>query len=1063
MSVNKTLLFLCILFISLSTLAQQKRITGRITSAEDSTVLNGVSVSVKGTRIGVTSDKQGDFSINANAGNTLVFSYIGFNDKEVVVGANTNVMVRLSAGNNNLNTVVVIGYGTQKKKEQTAAISTVSGKDIVKSPVSDATNSLIGRVPGLFSQQRSGLPGDNGANIFIRGRASTNSAALIIVDGVERQGFGDIDPNEIEAISILKDASSTALFGIKGANGVIIVTTKSGKAGKAKVSYSGNVSQVRSTELPQFLDAYRSAFLHNEAEENLIKYNLVPPGYKKLFTPEDLETFKNKTGDPLLYPDVNWYKALTRPSWGKTQHNLNFTGGSKMTKYFVSVGYLFEDGMFREFKTPSGYKTTPTYTRYNFRSNLDFNITKTTTLSLRLAGRLENRYSPVGNQTQGNLFNRQRGGIGGLVSRITAIPAWGLPFFPEYTNPTTPEMKQLDETYNQVEDIGKLGVNTFNPYGLLKRAGYVTTDNNAIESVFVLDQKLDQLLKGLSAKVTFAYDAYIAGGRVQTGSFAGYELNRTTKELTVSRGSFEDALNAPGTFRTGYIKTNIQAGLNYNKQLGDHNVTAVFLGQRELRGAEGAQAPFANEGLVLRMTYNFKSKYFYEINGSYNGSENYPKSERYGLFPAVSAGWTVTEEKFMKNIKFLNYMKIRGSYGLIGYGNVGGTRFLFLDEYSNGGNTTGVGGGLTPINNQVQFGNPTSLTNNPVVWHSKAGNPFVTWEKSIKRNIGFETNSFNNKLSVNVDIFDEKRYDILLPKNNSAPAIYGETQPFSNYGENYNKGFEIEVNYHETKGNWRYGFNAQFTHAENKVVKNDEPLNLAANLKNSGYPIGQFRGYQFIGFYQSLDEISKSPQSRVGTQVIPGDLKYQDTNGDGIIDDQDRVAIGYADIPQNVFGIEPSIGWKGFNVSALLQGANKVSANVQFDGNGRNQYYEQMFDRWTPDNPVNAKWPVMRTGSTGGNPSYVTNSFLLQNAAYVKLRNIEFSYMLPKVLLQKIRIESARIYFNGQNLKTWTKFVGLDPENAISSSLGTDVGFLNNPVFSYPVTKIYNVGLNVQF
>ncbi len=1063
MSVIKIVMLSFISLISLSTLAQQKRITGKIIGAEDSTVLNGVSVSVKGTRTGVTSDKDGLFAINANTGSTLVFSYIGFNDKEVVVGAGNNITVRLSAGNNNLNTVVVIGYGTQKKKEQTAAISTVSGKDIVKSPVSDATNSLVGRVPGLFSQQRSGLPGDNGADIFIRGRASTNSAALIIVDGVERQGFGDIDPNEIESISILKDASSTALFGIKGANGVIIVTTKAGKSGKARVSYSGNAAQVRSTKLPQFLDAYRSAFLHNEGEENMIKYNLVPAGYKKLFSADDLETFKNKTGDPLLYPDVNWYKALTRESWNKTQHNLNFTGGSRMTKYFVSVGYLFEDGMFKEFKTPSGYKTTPTYTRYNFRSNLDFTITKTTNLSLRLAGRLENRYSPTGNAGNGNLFNRQRAGIGGLVSRITAIPAWGLPFFPEYTNPTTPEMRQLDETYNQVEDIGKLGVNTFNPYGILKRSGYVSTDVNAIESVFVLDQKLDAITKGLTAKVTFAYDAYISGGRLQTGSAAGYELIRATKQLVLSRGSFEDPLNAPTTFRSGYIKTNLQAALNYTKAIGDHTVNATFVGQRELRGSEGAQAPFANEGLVLRMTYNFKSKYFFELNGSYNGSENYPKNERYGLFPAVSGGWTVTEEKFMKNVRFLNYMKIRGSYGLIGYGNVGNTRFLYLDEYSNGGNTTGVGGGLTPINNQVQFGYPSTITNNPVVWHSKAGNPLVTWEKSIKRNIGIETNSFNNKLSVNVDLFDEKRYDILLPKNNSAPAIYGETQPFTNYGENYNKGYEIEVNYHETKGNWKFGFNAQFTHAENKVVKTDEPLNLAANLKNTGYAIGQFRGYQFIGFYQSLDEIAKSPISKVGSQIIPGDLKYQDTNGDGVIDDQDRVAIGYADVPQNVFGIEPSVTYKAFTISALLQGANKVSANVQFDGNGRNQYYEQMYDRWTPENNLKAKWPVMRTGSTGGNPSYVTNSFLLQDASYVKLRNIELSYQLPKALLQRIKIEGIRIYFNGQNLKTWTKFIGLDPENAINTSILSDQSSFNNPVFSYPVTKIFNLGANVTF
>ena len=1045
--------------------AQSSRFTGKVSSSENNAPLADVSVSVKGTSTGTSTNQNGEFTVSAAPGATLIFSYVGYESKEVVATKNNNINVSLTpSSNNKLSEVIVIGYGTQKKKEQTAAISTVSGKDIVKSPVSNVTNSLVGRVPGLFSQQRSGLPGDNGSDIFIRGRASGNSAALIIVDGVERQGFGDIDPNEIEAISILKDASSTALFGIKGANGVIIITTKTGKAGKAKVSYSGNVGIVKPTELPEFLDAYRSAFLHNEAEENLIKYDLVPAGYKKLFTAQDLEIFKSGTGDPLLYPNVNWYKALTRPAWSRNQHNLNFTGGSRLTKYFVSVGYLFEDGMLKDFKTPSGYKTTPSYTRYNFRSNLDFTITSSTVLSLRMAGRLENRYSPVGNANQTNLFNRQRSGVAGLVSRITAIPAWGLPFFPEYTNPTTPEMRALDETYNQIEDIGTLGVNTFNPYGILKRSGYVNTDNNAIESVFVIDQKLNTILKGLSAKITFAYDAYISGARLQAGSFTSYTLDKTTKELSVSRATFEDALNAPITGRSGYVKTNLQAALNYSRQFGDHAVSGVFVGQRELRGAEGAQAPFANEGLVLRMTYNYKSKYFFEINGSYNGSENYPKSERYGLFPAVSAGWTLTEENFMKNFKSLNYMKIRGSYGLIGYGNVGGTRFIYLDEYSNGPvNTVGVGGGITNPNNQVQFGNPTSIVNNPVVWHSKPGNPFVTWEKSIKRNIGLETSWFKSKVSVNVDVFDEKRYDILLSRNNSSPNIYGETRPLSNYGENYNSGYEAEVTYRLDRKNWKFNINLQYTHAKNEVVKTDEPLNLAANLKNTGQSIGQYRGYQVIGFYQSIEEINKSPVSRVGTQVIPGDLKYNDTNADGVIDDQDRVAIGYADVPQNVFGIEPGISWKSITISTLLQGANKVSANVQFDGNGRNQYYAQMFDRWTPENPVNAKWPVMRTGSTGGNPSYVTNSFLLQNSSYLKLRNIELSFQVPSKMSKKVGIESIRAYFNGQNLATWTKFIGLDPENAISTSLLSDQGFFNNPVFSYPVTKIYNFGLNVQF
>lgn len=1055
------LFFVFAAVFSFSAVSQTKNLTGKVSSSDDRLPLPGVSIRIKGSATGSTTDLNGRFSVTVPLGATLLFTYLGFQDKEITIKDEIDIDVQMVPQTTNINEVVVIGYGTQKKSEQTAAISSISGEDLVKAPVSNSTNALIGRVSGVFSQQRSGLPGNSGSDISIRGRASGNSAALIIVDGVERQGFGDIDPNEIESISVLKDASSTALFGIKGANGVIIVTTKSGKEGKPQVSYTGNASVMGYTELPEFLDAYNSAFLHNEGEENLIKYNLVPEGYKKLFTDEDLRIFKEGTGDPLLYPNVNWYKALTRNNWLRTQHNLNFSGGSKAAKYFVSVGYLFEDGLFKDFDTPSGYRTTPSYTRYNFRSNLDFDLTKTTRLGLRLSGRLENRYSVRANSSTGNLFDRALTGTEALISRLSAIPAWAIPFFPEYTDRSSPEEIKLDDTYNQIEDQGRLGINTFNPYGLMKRSGYVNYDNDAIESVFVLDQKLEKLVKGLGLKVTFAYDAYISGGRAQDGDFTAYALDRVTKQLSVTRGSFEDPLRGPATQRSGFIKTNLQFAFNYGRTFGKHKVSAVTVGQRELRGAEGAQAPFANQGIVLRTTYNYNDRYYFEINGSYNGSENYPKNERYGLFPAVSAGWTLSEEKFMKSVKWLSYLKLRGSYGLIGYGSVDDRRFLYLDEYANGGNTPGNGGGLSPLNNRVFFGNPSGVSTYPVVWHSNAGTPDVTWEKSIKRNVGIESSFFKDRLSIIADLFDEKRYDILLPRNGSSPVIYGEALPFSNYGENYNKGYEVEGSFRNNTGQFNYGINLQFTHAKNEVVITDEPLNRASNLKNTGLSIGQNRGYQVIGFYQDLNDINNSPVSKVSGQVIPGDFKYADINGDNVITDQDRVPIGYSDIPQDVFGIEPHIGYKGISLTALFQGANKVSSNLIFSGDGRNQYFSRMLSRWTPENSQDAGWPAIRPGSLGGNPSYVVNSFLLQDASYVKLRNIELSYQFPEALVRRLRVRNLRVFANGQNLVTWTKLIGLDPESDISQSYNAQ--FFSRPVYSYPVTKAYNFGMNVQF
>lgn len=1042
--------------------AAERIVTGTVTD-EKGEVLPGVTVILKGSgptfrQKGATTNADGQYRISVPDGvNELVFSYVGYLTKEINIGQKSVVDAVLQTDEKSLEEVLVVGYGTQKKSEQTAAISTVAGDEIVKAPVSDASNALIGRVPGLFAQQISGRPGINGANITIRGRASTNSSALIIVDGVERQSFGDIDPNEIESISVLKDASSTALFGIKGANGVIIVTTKAGKSGKPRVSYSGNFGRVNYVTVPQLLDGYESVMLHNEGEDNLIKYGLVPSNFQKTFTPQDLQAYKEGNPDRLLYPNTNWYDVVTRPYWFRSQHNLNFTGGSKVVKYFVSVGYLFEDGGFKDFDTPSGYDTNPNYSRYNFRSNLDFNLTPTTTFSVRLGGRRENRYAFVGFSGQGDLRQRFESGPEYLLTRIYAIPSWALPFYPEYVNPKTPEDQRLDNTFNQIEDFGRVGVNSFNPYAVMKRAGYVDWRNNAIESVFVLDQKLDWVTKGLGFKATFGYDAYIGAARGQTGAYASYNVNRANKTLELARSSFDDPLGTVGTGNYGYVKTNLQLALNYARTFGKHNVSGVFVGQRELRGAEGAQAPFANEGLIMRATYNYDSKYFFELNGAYNGSENYPKSERYGLFPAVSAGWTLSEEKFMKRIKWIEYLKVRGSYGLIGYGNVTNTRFLYLDEYANGGaNNPGTSANSTP-NNRVMFGTATANVIYPVVYHSRIGNPDVTWEKSVKRNVGLEAAFLRNRLSITADLFDERRYDILLARNNSAPVIYGESLPQSNYGENYNSGYEIEASFKDAKGNFRYGISGQITHAKNRIVKTDEPVNLPETQRNTGQAIGQFRGYKVLGFYQSLDDIAASPAARVNGPVIPGDLKFADVNGDGIIDDQDRVPIGYADVPQNVFGIEPNFGYKGFTISALFQGVSKVTSGVFFSGGN---YYAPMLNRWTPETAQTATWPSIRPRSTAA-PSYSFNDYLMQDASYVKLRNVEISYAVPASVAKRLNMETLRVFVTGQNLYTWTKFKGLDPENIQNSTVASS--FFAGTNNAIPVTRTYNVGVNIQF
>jgi TonB-linked SusC/RagA family outer membrane protein len=1029
---------LILLFISSTLFAQQpSKVSGTVISKDDGLSLPGVGVKIKNSSTGTVTDIDGKYSLNVAKGETLVFSFISFTPKEVVVGDNKIINVSLETSLKALNEVVVNGYFSQKKSEVTGAVAIISGEDILKSPVTNVTNSLIGRVPGVIAQQSSGRPGNNQANLYIRGRVSPNSEALIIVDGVERQTFGDIDPNEIESLTVLKDAASTALYGLKGANGVFVITTKSGKEGKSRVNFTSNVGIVSPTQLPGFLPAFESATLHTEGQINIGQQG------SRLFSDNDLQIFKDGTGDPLLYPNVNWYKALTRPNWLQTQQNITISGGSKVATYFTSFGYMYEDGMFKDFKTQSGYKTTPSYNRYNFRSNVNLNLTKTTKIGIKIAGRLENRYSLQGNSNSADIRTVFNNGLEGLVSRILAVPAWGLPFFPEYTNSDDPAIQKLDATYNHIENYQVLGVNTYNPYAMMTRQGYVSYDNNAIESILTFDQGLDKIIKGLSARALFGYDAYLGSGKRQNGGFASYDLNRATKELTLSRNSVEDALGGIVAGRYGYIKTSLQAALNYKRSFGQNNVGANFIATRDLKGAEGAAPPITNQGLVYNLTYNYGDKYFVQASGALSGSEAYPQNKRYGFFPAFSAGYTISNEKFLKDVNWIDLIKIRASAGLVGLVNAGTQRFLYLDAYSSG---TGVA-----------FGTPGSSTSVPTVRHSSIGNPDITWEKSFKRNIGFESAFLKNTLEFTFDLFDDRRFDVVLPRNNTGYATYGETLPQVNYGEYFNRGYEASLSYRNKIGKFNYSLSPNITFAKNKATVVDESPKLPDFQKKINQSIGQIYGYKVVGFYKDAADIAASPVNKlISSGSIPGDLKYEDLNNDGLITTQDQTAIGYSNIPQYVLGFNMNFSYRNFSVSALLQGVSKVSSDLVFTSGNRNQYFEPMLDRWTPTHQ-DATWPAIRPGGVPNNPNDPTNDFLLQDASYIKLRNIEFRYTFGQKVIRQLRVSGLSIFASGQNLKTWTKFYGLDPENYTNTSA------FATKTTTYPTSKIVNFGLNVQF
>ena len=1025
---------------------------------EKGEVLRGVTIKVKGTERGVTTGIDGTFSIKVPGGAILMVSSVGYSTVEVP--ATGTMTIKLISSASNLGEVVVLGYGTtQKRSEQTAAYSTLSGKELIKAPVSDMTNALVGKIPGVVARQGSGVPGNNGADIFIRGRSSANSAALIIVDGVERTSFGNIDPNEIESISVLKDASATALYGIKAGNGVIVVTTKVGKGGAIKRSYSGGAGLVSLTGFPGTANAFDAASFQTEGENNMIAAGLYTAA-QRTFQDGDLIKFKDHS-DPLRFPDVNWYKAIVKNNWLRTQHNLNFSGGTKFATFFVSLGYMFEDGMFKHFQPINGYKTSNSFTRYNFRSNLDFNLTSSTVFSIKFGGRLEDTYGIHGGVSSTGDVN----GTTGLITRMMSIPAWAIPFYPEYTSRATPELAALDDQYNNIENP-KIGVNTFNPYSQLTRNGYFDYLNNTIESVFVLNQKLDFLTKGLSFKGTLGLDAFITAVRAQSASYAKYQVDATTGTLVPFPGLYNDQLGSVFTSRDGYNKSNIQLGFNYDRQFNQHHVSVLALAQREVRGVQRniANAPFANQGLVLSTKYNYHGKYFVEFNGAYNGSENFAAGKRYGFFPSVSAAYNLSEESFMKNIKWLSFLKIRGSWGKTGYSNpavTGETRFLYNSNYTNGGGSVNASGGWSAGNTIVYFGNGSSATGNSVVYQSQFGNPDITWENSVKRDIGFEANFFKSLLKLTADIYDENRTDIALRRTNSEPLTYGATLPIVNYGVNYNRGYELDLSYNSQKKNFNYGIDIQYSHYRNKILTTDEAVNLPAYQSLIGSRLGQYIGYKAIGFYQNAADIAASPVNNTsGNKPIPGDLKYQDTNGDGSVDAQDKVAIGGSDIPQDILGIQPTLSYKGWSVSALFQGAFEVSSNVISFEAGRFQVYTPMLGRWqSPADNNTATWPVAKPSNYSNNPSYVLNSFLLQNSTYVKLRNMEVAYQLPAAFSKRLKAQNIRLSLTGQNLYTWTRFKGgIDPEIANSNTVN---GAANLSI--YPLSKVYNFSINVQF
>ncbi len=1027
---NKLLRNFCVMlftlfFISLlneDLMAQEKVITGKVTDKGDGQPLPGVSVRLKGTVIGAATDANGNFTLKVNEkSRVLIFTILGYDELEKLVDNESAVInAQLSSNSQGLNEVVVVAYGTQKKETITGAISSIQTKEIKQSPAANLAVTLAGRLPGLTALQRSGEPGRDLTQIFIRGQGTVNSQSpIVLVDGVERE-LTYIDPNEVESVSILKDASSTAIFGVRGANGVILVTTKRGTSEVPSVNFSAESGGQDFTRRVQPVSAFEYATLKNLAQTN----DGVAPAYSN----EALAAYSTGS-DPLRYPNTNWAGLMIKDFAPQTRYNLNVSGAAKAAKYFVNAGLFNQGGQFKT-ETNDAYDSSFKLNRYNFRSNIDLQINKNLKAFLNVAGYLEKQNSPFGVAPASTGQNGQSPSYYILAS-IYDMPS-------NIPGPLTP---------NGAVSTSSTEVNP--AFGILNRSGYRQQTRSNVTATYGMEQSLDFVTKGLSARAVISFDSKSTNDLNASRTFAkGVQVINPNIKGSDGRDSvyfspFNADVNSPLNIsgaRNFSSLSNFQGFINYNRSFGKHDVTGLLLYQQQ-KNIIDSQLPFNLRGASARLTYGYDNRYFAEFNAGYNGSEQFEKTRRFGFFPAVSGAWIVSNEKFWKQNNIINTLKLRGSYGEVGNDRIGDSRFLYLDDIAVGG------GGLSP-----SLGNGNKITINQLK------NDLVQWEVAKKANIGVEI-GFLQSFTLVVDLFNENRNNILR-KRGTIPVLNGlsaNVLPKINIGVVQNKGYEVELNY-------KKAFNKDFSilsrinvsYATNKQQFADEPTlssDYAFRYRETGYRIGQNFGYIVDKYFDNQTEINNSPVQNVGGHTSrPGDFKYKDLNGDGIIDNKDISPIGYSNVPEYTFGGALSVTYKGFDVSVLLQGVTHVTNYYQSRGTfpGGN-YFVNHLNSWTAERAAAGQEITFPRLTTQPSPNQIANSFFVIDASYLRLKNFEVGYTLPTKWTEKIGSKRVRLYANGLNLYTWDNL----PTNQFDPELNSEL--------AYPLTKVINFGVNIVF
>lgn len=1012
-------------------------ITGTVVDENNETMI-GVAIYIKNeSGLGTTTDVNGKYKITAGKSSTLVFSFIGYDKQEIEVGGRTAIDVKMNNTESSvLDEVVVTGFGAQRKASISGAITTVDVKTL-RVPTANITNALGGNVAGIITMQTSGEPGANSSEFWIRGISTFGAGAnaLVLVDGFERP-FNEINIEDIESFSVLKDASATAIYGSRGANGVILITTKKGEAGKIKISGKAEYGYNTRTRTPEFVDGNTYAQLLNEAMRTR--------NFEPLYNDIELDIIKNNL-DPDLYPNIDWKDVLLKDGADTYRASINLDGGGSTARYFVSGGYINEGGMYKTDAALNEYNTNSNLERYNYRSNVDIDITKTTVLHTGVSGFLEK-------QNRSGLDMNIWEALVGYAPVTTPIA---------YSNGLVP-------AYGT-------GILT-NPWVIATQTGYREFWRSKVETNISLDQNLDFVTQGLRFTGRFAFDSDSRNNirHIKWPEQHNTQRRRDSDGNIVFRRVSTERLMSQESDSWGERIYNLEGELAYNRRFKEHHNVGAFIKYSQREQAETSNVgtdiergiPRRDQSLAGRVTYDFKSRYFIEFNGGYTGSEVFKYGHQFGFFPAISGAWNISEEPILKNLtSIFDLLKIRYSYGQVGNNKIANVRFPYL------GSIDAMAG--------YDYGDYGSNYSFPGLHITALAADYLSWEVATKHNLGLDFNLFHNMFSGAIDVYKDMRSKIYMQRSHLSEMTGITTRPWANVGKMQNMGFDGQFNFNRKFGEVELTMRSNITYNRNKVLEFDEEASALPYKMTQGYRWEQAKGLVALGLFTDYDEIRNSPKQEWGNTVdekrrnapLPGDIKYKDINGDGYINDNDIVAIGATRVPNLIYGLGASMVWKGLDVNFHFQGAGKSSYFIS----GPSVYpFSQILqgniipwgnilsdlavpgNRWVSRDisgdpateNANAKYPRLSYGGNANN--YRSSTFWLRNGAYLRFKTLELGYTIPKQYTNKLRMDRVRVHFIGTNLFVWDVLKLWDPE------LGSGDGM------RYPITKSFTAGITIS-